>query len=61
MKTFKGDTMTQIKRTYYTVCEYCGAHLDPGEKCDCRKEEKDFSFTGKKGGKEWHLQALKTA
>lgn len=91
--------MTRIKRTYYTVCEYCGAHLDPGEKCDCRKsellngndtvsipyaytmdnsvytntlntntlnantqdEEKDFFFTGKKGGKEWHLQALKTA
>ena len=24
-------------------------------------EEKDFFFTGKKGGKEWHLQALKTA
>lgn len=53
--------MTQIKRTYYTVCEYCGAHLDPDEKCDCRKEEKDFPFTGKEGGKEWHLQALKTA
>ncbi len=21
----------------YTVCEYCGAHLDPGEPCECRK------------------------
>ncbi len=20
----------------YTVCEYCGAHLDPGESCECR-------------------------
>ena len=20
----------------YHVCEYCGATLDPGEKCDCR-------------------------
>ncbi|MEA4928568.1 MAG: hypothetical protein VB104_07820 [Candidatus Limiplasma sp.] len=19
----------------YRVCEYCGAHLDPGERCDC--------------------------
>ena len=24
---------------YYTECEYCGGHLDPGEKCDCRKQE----------------------
>lgn len=22
-------------RTYYTVCPYCGANLDPGERCDC--------------------------
>ena len=21
---------------YYRVCPDCGAHLDPGEKCDCR-------------------------
>lgn len=21
------------------ICPYCGAHLDPDEKCDCRKEE----------------------
>lgn len=25
---------------YYTVCPECGAHLDPGEKCDCRKAAK---------------------
>lgn len=25
----------------YKICEYCGAHLDPGEICDCRKEEQD--------------------
>lgn len=23
----------------YKVCDYCGAHLDNGETCDCRKEE----------------------
>lgn len=23
---------------YYRVCPYCGAHLDPGEKCDCERE-----------------------
>ena len=21
--------------SYYKTCPYCGAHLDPGEKCDC--------------------------
>ena len=20
---------------YYKICEYCGASLDPGERCDC--------------------------
>lgn len=60
--TIKGDTMTPAKRTYYKVCEACGAHLDPGEKCDCRKtKEETFPFIGKEGGKKWHLQALKTA
>lgn len=24
-------------RTYYRVCGECGAHLDPGEKCDCAR------------------------
>lgn len=21
------------------ICEHCGAHLDPGEKCDCQRED----------------------
>lgn len=21
--------------SYYHACEYCGANLDPGERCDC--------------------------
>lgn len=25
--------------TYYTECPYCGAKLDPGEKCDCSNNE----------------------
>lgn len=25
--------------SYYNVCPNCGAHLDPGERCDCEKEE----------------------
>ena len=24
---------------YYHECELCGATLDPGEKCDCTKDE----------------------
>ena len=26
---------------YYWTCPYCGAHLDPGEKCDCTDNEKE--------------------
>lgn len=22
--------------SYYKTCPHCGAHLDPGERCDCR-------------------------
>lgn len=25
--------------SYYHVCPYCGATLDPGERCDCRNED----------------------
>ena len=24
--------------SYYRECPYCGAHLDPGERCDCRDD-----------------------
>lgn len=24
--------------SYYTTCPDCGAHLDPGEVCECKKE-----------------------
>lgn len=30
----------------YKTCPYCGAHLDPGEECDCRREEIDRIETG---------------
>ena len=26
-----------MKKHYGRICEYCGAHLDPGERCDCKK------------------------
>ncbi|MCI8827545.1 MAG: hypothetical protein HFE98_01680 [Ruminiclostridium sp.] len=25
--------------SYFKVCPHCGAHLDPGEVCDCRDNE----------------------
>ena len=25
--------------SYDKICPYCGSALDPGEKCDCRKEK----------------------
>lgn len=25
--------------SYFRTCPCCGSNLDPGEKCDCRKEE----------------------
>jgi len=25
---------------YYRECPRCGAHLDPGEHCDCKDKEK---------------------
>lgn len=30
-----------MKDTYYTTCPNCGAHLDPGERCDCEQEDED--------------------
>lgn len=26
--------------TYYRTCPKCGAHLDPGEKCDCEDAQR---------------------
>lgn len=52
-----------IKHKYYWTCEYCGANLDYGEKCDCPESlgiDTDYSDVKpsisnkdtKKGGKE---------
>lgn len=26
----------EVNRMYFNECKYCGATLDPGEKCDCQ-------------------------
>ena len=33
-----------MKKNYFDVCPRCGAHLDPGETCDC-EEDKRTSIT----------------
>lgn len=30
--------------SYFTTCPHCGANLDPGEKCDCRKALEKEAF-----------------
>lgn len=34
--------------TYYHTCPYCGANLDPGENCDCKKESNTSSTVTEK-------------
>lgn len=34
----------------FKTCEYCGAHLDPGEDCDCRREELPVERRGPQSG-----------
>lgn len=34
------------------ICEDCGAYLDPGEICDCRKEEEDGQLGADSGSAE---------
>lgn len=31
---------------YYWTCPYCGANLDPGEKCDCKDNKEDDIHDG---------------
>lgn len=33
-----------MKHTYFHLCPYCGAALDPGERCDCRDPPKESSI-----------------
>lgn len=37
-----------MKSTFYKSCD-CGANLDPGEICDCQKEEKTCQFCSETG------------
>ena len=35
----------------YYICPRCGCYLDPGEKCDCEKEEAASSTANTESGK----------
>lgn len=36
-----------MKSTYFKVCPRCGAHLDPGETCDCGHNDQIATKGGK--------------
>lgn len=40
---------------YYRTCPHCGAHLDPGERCDCQQTVEYPVFHGgtDKTGHDW--------
>ena len=50
----------------YKTCEYCGAHLDSGEKCDCKEARKvnprwpvrKRYETCRECGKKWNVSKL---
>ena len=37
--------------SYYKVCPYCKSCLDPGEVCDCQKEESRLQCCNTESGK----------
>lgn len=36
----------------YSICPDCGAHLDPGEKCNCREEAESGLLALVRGSKD---------
>mgnify|MGYP004599087279 CR=1 FL=1 len=48
-----------MKHTYFTTCPYCGAHLDPGERCDCpRASPGGYKYGNKTGAKSAPVQIV---
>ena len=39
---------TAARHTYFNTCPLCGAHLDPGERCDCSSGPENKTNTQKK-------------
>lgn len=48
-----------MQHTYYTTCPYCGAHLDPGERCDCpRASPGGYQYGNQMGAKNAPMQKV---
>ena len=48
-KNERGNDPAGGANVEYRICPYCGAALDPGERCDCRDREQlqeDIIITG---------------
>ena len=64
-------TEAEMRKHYYDICPDCGAHLDPGEHCDCEgrtrmieryeiiKKEASAGEDGNKGRKSHPGRALR--
>lgn len=38
-------TEAEMRKPYFTICTECGAHLDPGEHCDCERRNRMVAST----------------
>lgn len=49
--------------SYFKTCPHCGAHLDPGETCDCLDKKKAPASSAKadEGGVEQITTAVSTS
>ena len=47
----QGNQRKAGEKMGYKVCPYCGANLDPGERCDCRDEVATSQQENVRGGK----------
>jgi hypothetical protein len=55
MQERRYESMKEVRETYYWKCPYCGANLDPGESCDCKKEAVD-DYKSVQGGEKKDVQ-----
>ena len=44
---------------YYHECPYCGANLDPDERCDCREKAPARNSTGTKNSLKLYYKKCK--
>lgn len=43
--------MMNRKSRYYRTCPCCGAHLDPGERCDCEEKSEQNGKAAEPSGR----------